>query len=180
MPCSYLTLSRNANPALESAESGNVVPHAELCIALCKSTPDIEEQQTCTLKRAGWQGQVRSCHEDKLTCRQASGHKWVHDFAIDICELIELLSRSVEWVLLDGMTGGSGEAYDWAQVKAPEGIASKGWLLAGGLGPHNVAEAVQVLAPTGVDVSSGVTDDSKLRKDPAKVHAFVSSVQQCP
>ena len=83
-------------------------------------------------------------------------------------------------MLLDGMMGGSGEAYDWAQVKAPEGIASKGWLLAGGLGPHNVAEAVQALAPTGVDVSSGVTDESKLKKDPAKVHAFVSSVQQCP
>ena len=90
-----------------------------------------------------------------------------------------LHSRSVEWVLLDGMTGGSGEAYDWAQVKVPEGLASQGWLLAGGLGPHNVAEAIQALAPTGVDVSSGVTDDSKLRKDSAKVQAFVSAVQSC-
>ena len=92
-------------------------------------------------------------------------------------ERLMLHSRSVEWVLLDGMTGGSGESYDWAQVKAPEGVASKGWLLAGGLGPHNVAEAIQALVPTGVDVSSGVTDESKLRKDKAKVHAFVSAVQ---
>ena len=82
-------------------------------------------------------------------------------------------------MLLDGMTGGSGEAYDWAQVKAPEGIASKGWLLAGGLGPHNVAEAIRALVPTGVDVSSGVTDDSKLKKDPAKIDAFVSAVNSC-
>ena len=80
-------------------------------------------------------------------------------------------------MLLDGMTGGSGKAYDWAQVKAPEGLASKGWLLAGGLGPHNVADAIQALAPPGVDVSSGVTDESKFRKDPAKVHAFVCAVR---
>ena len=82
-------------------------------------------------------------------------------------------------MLLDGMTGGSGEAYDWAQVKAPEGIASKGWLLAGGLGPHNVAQAIRALVPTGVDVSSGVTDYSKLKKDPAKIHAFISAVNSC-
>lgn len=90
-----------------------------------------------------------------------------------------LCARNVEWVLLDGITGGSGEAYDWTQVQAPNGVASKGWLLAGGLGPHNVAEAIQALAPTGVDVSSGVTDDSKLRKDPSKVDAFVSAIRSC-
>ena len=82
-------------------------------------------------------------------------------------------------MLLDGMTGGSGETYDWAQVRAPEGVASKGWLLAGGLAPHNVAEAIAALSPTGVDVSSGVTDDSRLRKDPSKVDAFVSAVHSC-
>ncbi len=82
-------------------------------------------------------------------------------------------------MLLDGMTGGSGEAYDWAQVKAPKGIASRGWLLAGGLGVHNVAEAIQALQPTGVDVSSGVTDDSKLKKDAAKIDAFVGAVNSC-
>ena len=88
-------------------------------------------------------------------------------------------SRSVEWVLLDGMTGGSGETYDWAHVRAPEGVASKGWLLAGGLAPHNVAEAIAALGPTGVDVSSGVTDDSRLRKDPSRMDAFVSAVHSC-
>ena len=82
-------------------------------------------------------------------------------------------------MLLDGMTGGSGETYDWAQVRAPEGVSSKGWLLAGGLAPHNVAEAIAALSPTGVDVSSGVTDDSRLRKDPSKVDAFVSAVRSC-
>ena len=82
-------------------------------------------------------------------------------------------------MLLDGMTGGSGETYDWAQVRPPEGVASKGWLLAGGLAPHNVAEAIAALSPTGVDVSSGVTDDSRLRKAPSKVDAFVSAVHSC-
>lgn len=87
-----------------------------------------------------------------------------------------LQCRSVEWVLVDGIVGGSGEKFDWANLQPPKQVAQRGWFLAGGLGPYNVADAVQQLHPTGVDVSSGVTGPDKLRKDAAKIHAFVSSV----
>jgi hypothetical protein len=52
--------------------------------------------------------------------------------------------------------GGSGETYDWTQLQVPQGCSSSGWLLAGGLGPDNVAQAVTLARPTAVDVSSGV------------------------
>ena len=81
---------------------------------------------------------------------------------------------------MDGMVGGSGQAYDWAALKPPTHAAERGWFLAGGLGPDNVAEAVQALHPTGVDVSSGICGPDKLRKDVGKVQAFARAVRrQC-
>uniref|UniRef100_A0A061RH16 phosphoribosylanthranilate isomerase n=1 Tax=Tetraselmis sp. GSL018 TaxID=582737 RepID=A0A061RH16_9CHLO len=57
-------------------------------------------------------------------------------------------------------------------------LSRKGWLLAGGLHPGNVEEAVNVARPDGVDVSSGVAGPDGLRKDSAKVEAFISSAKQ--
>lgn len=54
--------------------------------------------------------------------------------------------------------------------------SKRGWLLAGGLRPENVSEAVAALRPDGVDVSSGICGPDGLRKDPARISAFLSSV----
>ncbi len=51
-----------------------------------------------------------------------------------------------------GGMGGSGQRLDWARLIPPE----RAWILAGGLGPDNVAEAVRTLRPPAIDVSSGV------------------------
>jgi hypothetical protein len=72
--------------------------------------------------------------------------------------------------------GGSGETYDWRALSAPAG-AARGWLLAGGLHPGNVADAVAVARPSGVDVSSGVCGPDGLLKDAAKVRAFVAAAR---
>jgi phosphoribosylanthranilate isomerase len=48
-------------------------------------------------------------------------------------------------------------------------------VLAGGLTPDNVAEAIRKLRPIGVDVASGTETDGV--KDPAKLHAFVSNAR---
>ena len=77
----------------------------------------------------------------------------------------------VDWVLLDSLQGGSGERFDWSSLNPPRG--RNGWLLAGGLTPDNVAEAIGTAHPTGVDVSSGVCGPDGLKKDVAKVQKYI-------
>ncbi|WIA10122.1 hypothetical protein OEZ85_010329 [Tetradesmus obliquus] len=88
------------------------------------------------------------------------------------------LQRSIEWLLVDGMTGGSGKSFDWSNLQVPAGLASKGWLLAGGLNPGNVSQAVATAHPTAVDVSSGVCGPDGLAKDHSKVAAFIAGAKQ--
>ena len=82
----------------------------------------------------------------------------------------------MDYILIDGMRGGSGQPYDYSKLKVPETAAGKGWILAGGLDPHNVAAAIEALHPTAVDVASGVTKACGLAKDEERVKAFVQAV----
>ena len=86
--------------------------------------------------------------------------------------------RTVDWLLVDGQTPGSGEAYDWRALRVPRGVSRRGWLLAGGLTPENVGAAIAVAHPDGVDVASGVTKACGVLKDPARVEAFVAAVKE--
>lgn len=80
-------------------------------------------------------------------------------------------------ILLDtfvpGVPGGTGEAFDWTQVPADPGCPI---VLAGGLTPANVAEAIRQVRPWAVDVSGGV-EAGKGIKDADKVRAFVEAVR---
>lgn len=69
----------------------------------------------------------------------------------------------VNALLLDtfqsGMIGGSGQPFDWSAIK---NIAlNKPVILAGGLQPTNVKEAIRIMKPYGVDVASGVELDGQ-------------------
>ncbi|ABO98839.1 predicted protein, partial [Ostreococcus lucimarinus CCE9901] len=85
--------------------------------------------------------------------------------------------RVVDWLLIDGVNAGSGTAFDWSKLKAPRGASRKGWLLAGGLNPENVAQAIETANPTGVDVASGVADEGGVVKDAAKIAAFIGNAR---
>ncbi len=76
--------------------------------------------------------------------------------------------------LYDGRKGGMGIPFDWAQFSPP---ARKNWILAGGLTPDNIKDAITLLKPYGVDVSSGVEFNNSLRKDPALVAAFITAAK---
>lgn len=90
--------------------------------------------------------------------------------------LPQALLELADVILLDAadpaLRGGSGKSFDW--TKAPQ-LASKKVMLAGGLHTGNVARAMELLRPFGVDVSSGV--ETERVKDPIKIEAFVAAVR---
>ena len=81
-------------------------------------------------------------------------------------------------VLIDahvpGQFGGTGQTAPWNLLASFDpGVPI---MLAGGLTPENVAEAVRIVRPYGVDVASGV-ESSPGRKDPEKMRRFVEAVR---
>ena len=88
------------------------------------------------------------------------------------------LRNSDDWgadiVLIDSPTPGSGQVFDWSLAEgAPSG---RRVMLAGGLTPDNVADAIAQVQPWGVDVSTGVEAEPG-RKDPRKVRAFIANAK---
>ncbi|MEA1890034.1 MAG: phosphoribosylanthranilate isomerase [Pseudomonadota bacterium] len=84
---------------------------------------------------------------------------------------------SARGLLLDsykmGTPGGTGEAFDWGLI--PDDL-SLPVILAGGLNPENVAEAISRVRPWAVDVSSGV-EKSPGKKDQEKMVQFIRAVE---
>jgi phosphoribosylanthranilate isomerase len=90
-------------------------------------------------------------------------------------ELAKASSYSADIVMLDSASPGSGRVFDWSLAEgAPSGLRV---LLAGGLTPENVAEAIDRVRPWGVDVASGVESAPGV-KDPTKVRRFISAAQE--
>jgi phosphoribosylanthranilate isomerase len=77
----------------------------------------------------------------------------------------------------DGRLGGTGTVHDWSISAAMARELPVPVILAGGLDPSNVREAIGKVRPYAVDVSSGVETDG--RKDPAKIASFVMEVRAC-
>lgn len=77
-------------------------------------------------------------------------------------------------ILYEGAKSGQGETVDWAQAAK---VARQGnMILAGGLGPDNVAAAIRVVRPWGVDVSSGV-EKAPGQKDSELIRTFINAAR---
>ena len=71
--------------------------------------------------------------------------------------------------------GGNAEVFDWTVLEGHRW--SVPWLLAGGLTPNNVKNAIRVTGYPGVDASSGI-ESAPGKKDPAKIQAFLKAVAE--
>jgi phosphoribosylanthranilate isomerase len=131
---------------------------------------------------------VEICNGAGLRCAQLHGHESVED-ATYVRERVPLLiqafaagdpglARAYDYpadaYLIDSPTPGSGEVFDWSLGEgAPEG---RRIIVAGGLTPDNVADAIASLDPWGVDVSTGV-ERNPGHKDPIKLKRFIEAAR---
>ncbi len=93
----------------------------------------------------------------------------------DNAEFRSLSAQMPVRFLFEGARSGTGERADWPAAAA---LAARGELvLAGGLSPDNVDEALAAVAPWGVDVSSGV-ERAPGEKDPTRIAAFIERVRR--
>lgn len=96
----------------------------------------------------------------------------IQAFRVDTAQDVQAAEASgADMVLLDSGRGGTGQAFDWELVRR----VRRPYLLAGGLNPASVGQAMDMLHPFGVDVSSGIETDGK--KDMEKMRAFVYAVK---
>ena len=98
-------------------------------------------------------------------------------------QLTELKAATeIDAVLVDSRTptasGGTGVVFDWSAARQSlSALEPKRLIVAGGLNPENVRQAITTLRPWGVDVASGV-ESSPGRKDPEKLAAFIANARQ--
>lgn len=96
-----------------------------------------------------------------------------------LAETVEMYRSAGHLVNLDrlvaGLQGGTGQSFDWS-IAARLSRRGHSFLLAGGLTPENVTQAIAAAQPWGVDVSTGVETSGV--KDPGKIRAFIHKVRQ--
>jgi len=109
--------------------------------------------------------------------------KSVHVTGEDTVAAALAAARVADAILLDtkdrGRIGGTGTTHDWSISAKIAAASAKPVILAGGLTPENVADAVRAVRPWAVDVASGV-ESSPGVKDPGLMSRFVNAVREVP
>ncbi|HWX95275.1 MAG TPA: phosphoribosylanthranilate isomerase [Solirubrobacteraceae bacterium] len=107
-----------------------------------------------------------------IKAAQVSGPGDVQDlerFHVDF----HLLDARASGAGRSGLRGGTGETFDWGLLASRR--SKLPLILSGGLSPENVAEAIALVGPYGVDTASG-TEAAPGHKDPQKLRAFFDAV----
>ena len=128
------------------------------CVQLCGDEDE-------TYIRSMWKPVLRPIHIKPSMSRDELSDLVDHHLELDRIVLLDTYDENTP--------GGTGKTFDWSIA---EGIVNReGVLLAGGLNPENVDDALQQLTPWGVDVSTGVETDGV--KDHAKIRAFIETAK---
>ncbi len=105
--------------------------------------------------------------------KSRTGAQVIKAVGIRSSEDVERAERSpADLVIVDSPGGGTGNTFDWELLKK----IKRPYILAGGINAENIEEAVEMLHPYGVDVSSGIETDGY--KDKEKMKAFMALVKK--
>jgi phosphoribosylanthranilate isomerase len=124
---------------------------------------------------------VQLCGDESVEYGRALGLTYVKSVRVRGPEIVDEVVRHAKfaaWCQLDSYQpnehGGTGTTFDWDLVRD---LTSRFRIMvAGGLTPTNVGQAIEVTRPYAVDVSSGVETEG--RKDPAKIAAFIAAARR--
>ncbi|MCC7390065.1 MAG: phosphoribosylanthranilate isomerase [Phycisphaerales bacterium] len=136
----------------------------------------IELEQQCPTDWSQLHG-----HEPEALVRDC-GPRVIRAFRFHAASIASDLARwsaidEVDALLVDGSAGGEGEAFDWHALAEPARAIDKPVIIAGGLHPGNVADAIRACRPYAVDVSSGVESAPGV-KDPELIRAVCRAVRE--
>ncbi len=115
-------------------------------------------------------------HESSADCHWVRQRvRWlIRAFAAGDPHLDQADEYGADAIQIDSSAPGSGEVFDWSLAEGAP--SNRRIILAGGLTPANVADAIRVVRPWGVDVSTGV-ESAPGRKDASKIRAFVEAAK---
>ncbi len=119
--------------------------------------------------------QLHGRETPEQTMQVAKDIRWViKAFAAGSPQMSHADKYGTDLILVDAPSPGSGKIFNWnLAAEAPDSVRL---ILAGGLDPDNVADAIAAVEPWGVDVSTGVEASPGL-KDPTKVRRFIANAR---
>jgi len=131
---------------------------------------------------------IVSCGLSALQLHGSESPEFCSQFALPVIKAFRVADRSSlsqlarystsAWLLdsdTPGQLGGTGEKFDWSLASEATQLG-RPVIVAGGLTPDNVAQAIRAARPHGVDVSSGV-ESAPGKKDAAKIAAFIRAAR---
>jgi len=168
-----LTASAREVSPQHAAQLVALIPEGVASVAVfhAEDLPTVLER--ATQAGVGWVQLHGQRSAEDVNRAHAAGFKVIRAVRRD-ANAEEFADWGEDLLLIDASVPGSGKSWDYAAVR--ELAAGRRWLVAGGLTPQNVVEALTLSEATGADVSSGV-ESSRGVKDPVLIAQFVDAAK---
>ncbi len=167
---------RRANPG-SAAEIIRSLPPFLTCVGLfVDEAPELvgKVARECRLNALQFHGEESPEYCRQFTLRKIKAFRIRDENSLKVISLYQMDAYLLD-ACVEGMAGGTGERFNW-DLAARAKESGRTIILAGGLRPDNVAEAIGKVRPYGVDVSTGVESEPG-KKDHEKMKEFIRIVK---